>query len=183
MTADYILQGLTGGGHNIDTTADGVDGLAMALRGNYDVIVLDRMLPGMDGLSVLKAMRAAEMTSPVLFLTAIGGVDDRVEGLEAGADDYLVKPFAFSELAARVAALGRRPAAITEQTHLVVHDLDMDLVRHTVTRSGQTPELVPREGAALLAPMAITIIAGLPFGAPLVLIAAPIMHCAMAHNK
>ena len=149
VTADYILQGLTAAGHSTDTSTDGVDGLAMALRAVYDVIVLDRMLPGMDGLAILKALRAASVTTPVLFLTAIGGVDDRVEGLEAGADDYLVKPFAFSELAARVSAIGRRPAVITEQTHLVVHDLEMNLVRHTVTRCGQILDLLPREFALL----------------------------------
>ena len=104
VTRDYVLAGLNGAGHITDATADGVEGLAMALRGSYDAIVLDRMLPTMDGLAVLKALRAAASTTPVLFLTAIGGVDDRVEGLEAGADDYLVKPFAFSELAARLAA-------------------------------------------------------------------------------
>ena len=120
----------------MDAAADGVDGLAMALRGNYDAIVLDRMLPGMDGLAVLKALRAAGITFPLLFLTAIGGVDDRVEGLEAGADDYLVKPFAFSELAARLGAIARRPPALTDQNRLVVHDLEMDLLRRSVTRNG-----------------------------------------------
>jgi len=149
VTADYILTGLIGAGHNTDAVTDGVDGLAMALRGAYEVIVLDRMLPGMDGLAVLKALRAAAVATPVLFLTAIGGVDDRVEGLEAGADDYLVKPFAFSELAARVAAMGRRPAAIAEQTRLVIHDLEMDLLRHTVARQGQVIDLLPKEFSLL----------------------------------
>jgi len=121
----------------------------MALRGSYDVIVLDRMLPGMDGLAVLRALRAAQVRTPVLFLTAIGGVDDRVEGLEAGADDYLVKPFAFSELAARLAAIGRRPVAMTEQSQLVVDDLEMDLLRRSVTRGGQPIELLPKEFALL----------------------------------
>ena len=116
VTRDYILSGLAGAGHHADAVEDGVDGLARALRGSYDAIILDRMLPGMDGLAVLKALRAAAVNIPVLFLTAVGGVDDRVEGLEAGADDYLVKPFAFSELAARIAAIGRRPMAITEQS-------------------------------------------------------------------
>lgn len=133
----------------MDAAADGVDGLAMALRGNYDAIVLDRMLPGMDGLAVLKALRAAGITFPLLFLTAIGGVDDRVEGLEAGADDYLVKPFAFSELAARLGAIARRPAALTDQNRLVVHDLEMDLLRRSVTRNGQAIELLPKEFALL----------------------------------
>jgi two-component system OmpR family response regulator len=126
-----------------------VDGLAMALRGSYDAIVLDRMLPGMDGLAVLRALRAAQVRTPVLFLTAIGGVDDRVEGLEAGADDYLVKPFAFSELAARLTAIGRRPVAMTEQSQLVVHDLEMDLLRRSVSRKGELIELLPKEFALL----------------------------------
>ncbi|MEZ5571225.1 MAG: winged helix-turn-helix domain-containing protein [Halioglobus sp.] len=149
VTADYILQGLVGAGHHCDAVADGIDGLAMALRGTYDVIVLDRMLPGMDGLAVLKALRAASVATPLLFLTAIGGVDDRVEGLEAGADDYLVKPFVFSELAARIAAMGRRPMAMAEQTRLLVLDLELDLVRHAATRSGQAIELLPKEFALL----------------------------------
>ncbi|MCB1697681.1 MAG: response regulator transcription factor [Pseudomonadales bacterium] len=149
VTRDYVLAGLAGAGHHVDAAADGVDGLAMALRGNYDAIVLDRMLPGMDGLAVLKALRAAGITFPLLFLTAIGGVDDRVEGLEAGADDYLVKPFAFSELAARLGAIARRPAALTDQNRLVVHDLEMDLLRRSVTRNGQAIELLPKEFALL----------------------------------
>ena len=144
-----MLRGLTGGGHATDTAADGVDGLAMALRGGYDAIVLDRMLPGMDGLAVLRALRAGGAKTPVLFLTAIGGVDDRVEGLEAGADDYLVKPFAFSELAARLAAVTRRPASISEQSRLVIHDLEMDLLRRTVSRDGTAIELLPKEFALL----------------------------------
>jgi two-component system OmpR family response regulator len=149
VTADYILNGLAGAGHRADAVGDGVDALGLALRGAYDVIVLDRMLPGMDGLALLKALRAAAVTTPVLFLTAVGGVDDRVEGLEAGADDYLVKPFAFSELAARVAALGRRTAAVAEVTRLAVHDLEMDLVRHRVSRQGVTIDLLPREFSLL----------------------------------
>jgi two-component system OmpR family response regulator len=149
VTRDYVTGGLEGAGHHTDAVADGVDGLAMALRGSYDAIVLDRMLPGMDGLAVLKALRAAQVMTPVLFLTAIGGVDDRVEGLEAGADDYLVKPFAFSELAARLAAIGRRPVAMTEQSQLVVDDLAMDLLRRSVSRGGQPIELLPKEFALL----------------------------------
>ncbi len=145
VTRNYVLSGLTRSGHQVDSTEDGVDGLAMALRGNYDALVLDRMLPGMSGLAVLKALRAAAVKTPVLFLTAVGGVDDRVEGLEAGADDYLVKPFAFSELAARLAAIGRRPATTTEQNHLVVHDLEMDLLRRLVTRDGQPINVMPKE--------------------------------------
>ncbi len=149
MTSDYVVDGLKAAGHNADTAFDGVDGLALALRGGHDAIIMDRMLPGMDGLSVLKALRAGGVTTPVLFLTAIGGVDDRVEGLEAGADDYLVKPFAFSELAARLAAIGRRPALVAEQVKLIVADLEMDLVRRSVTRDGVSIDLLPKEFSLL----------------------------------
>jgi two-component system, OmpR family, response regulator len=149
LTRDYVLSGLQGGGHSVDAAEDGVDGLALALRGTYDAIVLDRLLPGMDGLAFLKALRAAKVSTPVLFLTAIGGVDDRVEGLEAGADDYLVKPFSFSELAARLAAIGRRPALMSEPTALRVADLELDLLRRTVTRAGQAIDLLPKELALL----------------------------------
>jgi two-component system, OmpR family, response regulator len=149
VTRDYVLAGLTGAGHSTDTFGDGVDGLAMAMRGVYDAIILDRMLPGMDGLAILKALRAGGVSTPVLFLTAIGGVDDRVEGLESGADDYLVKPFAFSELSARLGAIARRPALVAEQTKLIIADLEMDLVRRAVTRGGQSIELLPKEFALL----------------------------------
>jgi len=145
VTRDYVIAGLRGAGHVVDDISDGVDGLALALRGTYDAAILDRMLPGMDGLSLLKAMRAAKVMTPVIFLTAIGGVDDRVEGLEAGADDYLTKPFALSELSARLGAIGRRPAQAVEQTRLMVGDLEMDLVRRKVSRADQPIELLTRE--------------------------------------
>lgn len=149
VTRDYVTSGLIGAGHGVDAAEDGVDGLSLALRGNHEAIILDRMLPGMDGLALLKALRAASITTPVLFLTAVGGVDDRVEGLEAGADDYLVKPFAFSELAARLGAIARRPALIAEQTKLTVADLEMDLVRRSVTREEKSIDLLPKEFALL----------------------------------
>jgi two-component system OmpR family response regulator len=149
LTRDYILAGLVGAGHQADACSDGREGLALALRSGYDAVILDRMLPGMDGLSMLKSLRGAGVTVPVLFLTAIGGVDDRVEGLEAGADDYLVKPFAFAELAARLGAIGRRPPALAEQSRLQVHDMEMDLIQRTVTRAGSRIELLPREFALL----------------------------------
>jgi two-component system OmpR family response regulator len=104
-TADYVVRGLSQSGHRCDLLADGKDGLFQAAREQYDVIVVDRMVPGLDGLSLVRALRGANVDTPVLFLTAVSGVDDRVEGLEAGGDDYLVKPFAFSELLARVNAL------------------------------------------------------------------------------
>jgi len=148
-TRDYVLSGLKATGHCADSADDGVDGLAMALRGSYDAIILDRMLPGMDGLALLKALRASKVDTPVLFLTAISGLDDRVEGLETGADDYLVKPFAFSELAARLAAIARRPTRAAEATRLRVADLELDLLRRRVTRAGQEIELLPKEFALL----------------------------------
>lgn len=144
-TADYVSQGFSEAGHVCDHLENGADGLFQATRDDYDVIVADRMLPGLDGLSIVRALRAAGRKTPVLFLTSIGGVDDRVEGLEAGGDDYLVKPFAFSELAARVNALARRPAMQEQKTKLRVHDLEMDLVRRRVTRGEVEIELQPKE--------------------------------------
>lgn len=144
-TVDYIRRGFTESGHVCDVLADGRDALFAVTRDAYDVIVADRMIPGLDGLSTVKAMRAAGVQTPVLFLTAIGGIDDRVEGLDAGGDDYLVKPFAFSELLARVNALGRRPPAQEQKSVLRVADLEIDLFRRQVTRQGQRIELQPRE--------------------------------------
>lgn len=145
VTRKYVLAGLRSAGHVVDDVTDGIDALTLALRDSYDAAILDRMLPGMDGLSVLKAMRSANVQTPVLFLTAISGIDDRVEGLEAGADDYLTKPFAFSELSARLGAISRRPAKSLEQTRLVIGDLEMDLLRRLVTRAGQPIELLTKE--------------------------------------
>jgi two-component system OmpR family response regulator len=144
-TSGYIVKGFSEAGHVCDHVADGRDALFQATRESYDVLVVDRMLPGLDGLSMVKAMRAAGVRMPVLFLTAIGGVDDRVEGLEAGGDDYLMKPFAFSELLARVNALARRPPAQHQKTVLKVADLELDLVKRRVTRQGQVLDLQPRE--------------------------------------
>ena len=148
-TADYVSQGFSEAGHVCDHLENGADGLFQATRDDYDVIVADRMLPGLDGLSIVRALRAAGRKTPVLFLTSIGGVDDRVEGLEAGGDDYLVKPFAFSELAARVNALARRPAMQEQKTKLRVHDLEIDLMRRRVRRAGTEIELQPKEFALL----------------------------------
>lgn len=144
-TADYVRQGLMEAGHVVDVLHDGYDALSHGTRGAFDVIILDRLLPGLDGLSVVKALRASGTTTPVLFLTAVNGVDDRVEGLESGGDDYLVKPFAFSELLARVNALARRPPAQTERTTLQIRDLELDLVRHNCRRGTVTIDLLPRE--------------------------------------
>lgn len=144
-TADYVARGLGENGHRCEVLADGQDGLYQATRENYDVLVVDRMLPGLDGLSLVRALRAAKVRTPVLFLTSVSGVDDRVEGLDAGADDYLVKPFAFSELLARVSALGRRPPVQAEVSKLHVHDLELDLIRRRVARQGQVITLFPKE--------------------------------------
>lgn len=148
-TADYIVKGLTEAGHVCDLLRNGHDALFAATSGTYDVIVADRMIPGLDGLSMVKAVRAAGVRTPAIFLTSIGGIDDRVEGLEAGGDDYLVKPFAFSELLARIHALGRRPATQEQKTVLRVGDLEMDLIMRRVTREGQPIDLQPREFSLL----------------------------------
>lgn len=144
-TADYVAKGFAEAGHLCDVVHDGRDGLFQATRESYDVAVIDRMLPGLDGLSLVKALRAARVGTPALFLTAIGGVDDRVDGLEAGGDDYLVKPFAFSELLARTNALARRPPVQEQKTVLQVADLELDLIRRQTTRAGVAIDLQPRE--------------------------------------
>lgn len=144
-TASYIARGLEEAGHVVDRAADGQDGLFLATGGHYEVMVVDRMLPKLDGLAMVRALRAAGIVTPALFLTARAGVGDRVEGLEAGGDDYLVKPFAFAELLARINALARRPPWKPEATVLRVGDLELDLVRRTVTRAGRRIELQPRE--------------------------------------
>lgn len=142
-TAAAIIGALTAHGHATTRAADGAAGLSMAETGSFDLAVVDRMLPGLDGLSVVKKMRAAGNATPVLFLTNLGGIDDRVEGLEAGGDDYLVKPFATSELIARVNALGRRSAPVN--TVLRAGGLEVDLIKRSVIRDGRTIDLQPRE--------------------------------------
>ncbi|HEY3149378.1 MAG TPA: response regulator transcription factor [Dongiaceae bacterium] len=144
-TAAYIVEGLRQFGHAFDHVADGTRGMQAASNKGYDVVIIDRMLPGLDGLSVVKAMRAAGVRTPVLFLSTLGGLDDRVIGLESGGDDYLVKPFALSELAARINALARRPAMATIDVMLRVADLEMDLLKRTVARQGKLIDLQPRE--------------------------------------
>lgn len=144
-TASFVVNGLTEEGHLVDHLADGREGLVQATTQTYDVVILDRMLPGLDGLSIVKTMRGAAVRSPVLFLTSLGGVDDRVEGLEGGGDDYLVKPFAFSELSARVGALGRRQPLKREETVLKAADLEMDLIARTVKRGTVVLDIQPRE--------------------------------------
>jgi len=127
-TAAYLVKGLSESGYTVDQSGDGREGLYLASSGSYDAIILDRMLPGMDGLAMLGALRAAKIGTPSLILSALGSVDDRVKGLRAGGDDYLVKPFAFSELLARVEALLRRGAAGATTTKLRVADLELDLL-------------------------------------------------------
>ncbi len=144
-TGDYLSSGLSASGHVVDWVRDGRDCLSASLQSAYDVMVVDRMVPDLDGLLVVKTMRAAAVRTPVLFLTAMSGVEERVEGLEAGGDDYLVKPFAFSELVARINALMRRPPISAEKTILRVGDLEMDLVKRTAHRGGTPLELLPRE--------------------------------------
>jgi two-component system OmpR family response regulator len=143
--AAYLRKALAEAGHTVDHAADGREGLLLAAGEPYDVIVLDRMLPAMDGVAILRIIRASGVNTPVLLLTALGGIDDRVEGLEAGGDDYLVKPFAFAELLARINALARRPPPQEAPTKLSVADLQMDLLKRSVTRAGLRIELQPRE--------------------------------------
>jgi two-component system OmpR family response regulator len=143
--ADFIVRGLKEHGHIVDHTANGKDGLFLAASEKYDAMIIDRMLPGLDGLSIMKMLRATGNHVPALFLTTMSGIDDRVEGLETGADDYLVKPFAFAELLARLGALMRRPAVSGVRTVLRVGDLEMDLLKRIVTRAGRTIELQPQE--------------------------------------
>jgi two-component system OmpR family response regulator len=144
-TLGFISRGLHEQGHTVDTAADGREGLFLATSATFDIIVVDRMLPALDGLSLVKMIRAGGVRTPVLFLTTMAGIDDRVAGLDAGADDYLVKPFAFAELRARVDALARRPASTETVTVLRVADLEMDLIRRTVTRAGRRIDLQARE--------------------------------------
>ncbi len=145
-TAAYVARALREHGHVVDVTANGQDGLFLAVGGSgHDVLVVDRMLPGLDGLALVRALRETGVKAPVLFLTALGGVGDRVRGLEAGGDDYLVKPFAFAELMARLQALARRPPLSDAPTRLRIADLELDLLKRTVTRDGERVELQPRE--------------------------------------
>jgi two-component system OmpR family response regulator len=144
-TSAYVARGLREQGHTVDVARTGRDGLFLAAGGEHDVVIVDRMLPGLDGLGLVQALRSAGVRTPVLFLTALGGVGDRVKGLDSGGDDYLVKPFAFAELVARVNALARRPPLSDAPTQLRVGDLEMDLLKRTVSRSGELVELQPRE--------------------------------------
>ena len=149
-TGDYLRQGLAEAGYTVELARNGPDGLHLALTGDHDLIVLDVMLPGLDGWQVLGALRQAGKAMPVLFLTARDSVEDRVKGLELGADDYLLKPFAFAELLARVRTLLRRNTRVAvEPTVLEAADLSLDLLRRRVTRAGQRIDLTAKEFALL----------------------------------
>lgn len=148
-TGDYLKQGLMEAGFIVDLAKDGLDGLHFALTEAYDLVILDVMLPGIDGWQVLQGIRRAGKEIPVLFLTARDDVDDRVKGLELGADDYLVKPFAFSELLARVRTLLRRGGKIKESEFLRAADLELDLIRRRAARSGKKIDLTSKEFALL----------------------------------
>ena len=141
----YIVKGLTESGHHVDHAADGQLGLDFALAENYDVLVIDRMLPKRDGLSLIRMLRADGDKTPILVLSALAEVDDRIEGLRSGGDDYLVKPYALSELLARVDALTRRYTETVSLTALKVADLELNLLTHKVTRAGCLIRLQPME--------------------------------------
>jgi two-component system OmpR family response regulator len=144
--AGFVVKGLREAGHTVEHADNGRDGLFLAASETFDAIILDRMLPGgVDGVRLLETLRSQQISTPVLFLSALSGVDDRVRGLRAGGDDYLTKPFAFSELLARVEALSRRSRPEAPSTKLAVGDLEVDLLSRTVKRAGQKIELQPRE--------------------------------------
>jgi DNA-binding response OmpR family regulator len=147
--ADFIVRGLRQEGFTADHAAEGIEGLRLATDGAYDVAIVDVMLPGLDGLSLVGALRRAQVQTPVLFLSAKRSVDDRVQGLQTGGDDYLTKPFAFAELLARVQALTRRGKSASEPTRLTLADLTVDLLTRRVERGGTLIELRPREYALL----------------------------------
>jgi two-component system OmpR family response regulator len=144
-TTEYVLKGLREDGYTVEHVADGRDGLYLATTSRFDAIVMDRMVPGMDGLSVIKALRAAEIETPIIILSALAQMDERVKGLRSGGDDYLAKPFGYSELSARLDNLMRRGGGKAPETTLTCGDLEMDLLARKVTRAGKPIELLPRE--------------------------------------
>jgi two-component system OmpR family response regulator len=145
QTAAYIAKGLRESGHAVDHAGEGGEGLHLAITEAYDALIVDRMLPGLDGIAIVEALRKAGKATPILFLSAMSEVDDRVKGLHAGGDDYLTKPFAFAELLARLEAVARRRGGGGGETKLVCGDLEMDLLARAVKRAGKPIELQPRE--------------------------------------
>ena len=144
-TAEQLVDELSSNGYQVDLAVNGPDGFERARAAEYAVMTIDRMLPGLDGLVLIRRLREAGITTPALIISALGEIDDRVRGLRAGGDDYLVKPFAFAEMLARVEALARRSATVVKETVLRVGDLELDLVTRTVRRGGADIELLPRE--------------------------------------
>jgi two-component system OmpR family response regulator len=144
-TAQFLQKSLKESGHAADLAGDGETGLSMAQDGDYDILIVDRMLPRLDGLSVVRTLRSEGSRTPVLILSALGDVDDRVKGLRAGGDDYLTKPYAYTELLARIEALARRVVPEEQETRYVVGDLVLDRLAHRVTRGGEQIQLQPRE--------------------------------------
>jgi len=144
-TARELVDFLATHGYRADLALNGNDGLNLALSGAYAVMTIDRMLPGIDGLAIIRRLRECDIVTPALIISALGDIDDRVRGLRSGGDDYLVKPFAFVELLARVEALARRSTTVVKETVLRVGDLELDLVSRTANRSGKAIELLPRE--------------------------------------
>ena len=144
-TAEQLVESLSTSGYQVDLAVDGNEGLTRGRSADYAAMTIDRMLPGMDGIAIIRRLREDGIATPALIISALGEIDDRVRGLRAGGDDYLVKPFAFAELLARVEALARRSATVVKETVLRVGDLRMDLVLRTVTRCGRDIELLPRE--------------------------------------
>ena len=144
-TGEQLVESLATSGYEVDLAANGEDGFDRGRTGDYVVMTIDRMLPGLDGISIIRRLREGGIATPALIISALGEVDDRVRGLRAGGDDYLVKPFVFAELLARVDALARRSATVVKETVLRVGDLTLDLVTRTVSRGGRDIELLPRE--------------------------------------
>ncbi|VAW93603.1 response regulator in two-component regulatory system with PhoQ [hydrothermal vent metagenome] len=149
VIANFIVKGLKESGYCVDHASDGLDGLDLALNNSYDINIIDIMLPKLDGLSIIEKMRNQNIETPVIILSAKRSIDDRVKGLQSGGDDYLIKPFSFSELLARIQAHLRRFSNVSETTRLNIHDLSIDLLARTVTREGKKIELQPKEFALL----------------------------------